>query len=223
MNKVTFNDRWIVEEVFKGMKNGFFIEAGAWDGRAGSCTYVLEKELDWTGILIEPMPLYFTDLKNNRPNSICVNKGLSSYPGSLEYYHFDGWAGYNGFPSLNKFGEAQWWDKVNSNVKGVVPQKYNIECVTLYNTLIENNAPKVIDYLCLDTEGSELEILKNFPFDKYKFKTISIEFSPQPLTDILIKNDYMQVTNSFSDGPWEHYFIHKDYLKIEYMVNDNIS
>jgi len=221
MNKVTFNDRWIVEEVFKGMRNGFYVEVGAGDGMAGSCTYVLEKELGWTGILVEPLLSSFQKLKEIRKNSKCINNGLSSSPEVLKYYHFDDWGGYNGFPSLNKFGEEQWWKKVNDNVKGAVAQEQQIECVTLSSVLMDNDAPEIIDYLCLDIEGAELEVMKDFPFHKYKFKTISIEFSPQPLTDILIKNGYRQVVNPFNDVIWEHYFVHKDYLKLEYIANDN--
>lgn len=219
MNKVTFNDRWIVEEVFKGMRNGFYVEVGAGDGMAGSCTYVLEKELGWTGILVEPLLSSFQKLKEIRKNSKCINNGLSSSPEVLKYYHFDDWGGYNGFPSLNKFGENQWWEKAKDGAKDTVAQEQDIECVTLDSVLMENNAPKTIDYLCLDIEGAELEVMKDFPFDKYKFKTISIELSPPPLTDILTKNGYIQVLNPFSEVSWEHYFIHRDFLNIQYLVN----
>ncbi len=221
MNKVTFNDRWIVEEVFNRMKNGFYVEVGAGDGVHGSCTYVLEKELEWTGILVEPLSSSFHNLKKIRKNSRCVNKGISSSPETLKYYHFDGWAGYNGFPSLNKFGEDQWWQKIKNGTNGAVAQEQHVECVTLDSVLMNNNAPKVIDYLCLDIEGAELEVMKDFPFCKYKFKAISIELSTPLLTDILIKNSYRQVLNPFNEVSWEHYFIHQDFLNIQYLVNED--
>ncbi len=48
------NDRWIVECVFPGKQNGYFLEAGAANGIWGSSCYVLEQELNWTGICVEP-------------------------------------------------------------------------------------------------------------------------------------------------------------------------
>ena len=54
-NDDTFNDRWVIEDVFPGKRRGFFIEAGAVMGKWGSSTYLLETELDWPGILVEPV------------------------------------------------------------------------------------------------------------------------------------------------------------------------
>ena len=51
------------------------------------------------------------------------------------------------------------------------------------------NAPKVIDYLSLDVEGAELEVLKNFPFKKYKFLSMKIERPSKELNKILFKMD----------------------------------
>jgi hypothetical protein len=74
----TGNDRWIAEYIFPGIKEGFFLEAGAANGKEASSCYVLEKELGWTGICIEPHDDFFKRLVQNRPNSTCVNKCLSN-------------------------------------------------------------------------------------------------------------------------------------------------
>ena len=46
---------------------------------------------------------------------------------------------------------------------------------TLTTIMNENNAPTFIDYLSIDTEGSELKILEGIDFDKYTFGYINIE------------------------------------------------
>ena len=46
---------------------------------------------------------------------------------------------------------------------------------TLNSILLDSKAPKVIDFLSIDVEGSELEILKGIDFDNFKFKYILIE------------------------------------------------
>ena len=58
-NLNTWNDKWIAEEVFPGTREGFYVEAGACNGVGCSSTYVLEKELGWKGVLVEPDPIFF--------------------------------------------------------------------------------------------------------------------------------------------------------------------
>jgi hypothetical protein len=52
---------------------------------------------------------------------------------------------------------------------------YNVETISLLDMLDKYNAPSIIDYMSIDTEGSEYEILKAFDFNRYKFKVISCE------------------------------------------------
>ena len=54
-------------------------------------------------------------------------------------------------------------------------RKYKVKTISLEKLLDKYNAPKMIDYLSIDTEGSEFEILSNFNFEKYKFKVITCE------------------------------------------------
>jgi len=219
-NLNTWNDKWIAEEVFPGTREGFYVEAGACNGVGCSSTYVLEKELGWKGVLVEPDPIFFGGgLENNRPDSICVNKGLAGEAKSADFYSIDDtWGGYNGFPSLHKFGEEAWWKKVNRMHPDKTHTKTSIECVTLYNLLCENNAPDIIDYLALDIEGAELDVLRAFPFNEYRFKAISIELSPRELTNLLIKNGYIPVINPFCEVYHEDYFIHKEHIDIRYKI-----
>ena len=72
----------MLEKVLKkylNFKNGYFIEVGAHDGVFQSNTLNLEKELGWTGLLIEPSLNAFLDCVKNRPNSKCLNIALTSY------------------------------------------------------------------------------------------------------------------------------------------------
>ena len=64
---------------FLNFRNGFFIEVGAHDGIFQSNTLSLEKDLGWTGILIEPSISAYLDCVKNRPNSKCINTALTSF------------------------------------------------------------------------------------------------------------------------------------------------
>jgi hypothetical protein len=52
---------------------------------------------------------------------------------------------------------------------------YSVKTVSLYDLLERNNAPKQIDFLSIDTEGSEFDILNSFNFEKYSFRIITCE------------------------------------------------
>ena len=67
-----------VAKLFKNKKNGFFIEAGAYDGEKFSNTLLFETNLNWTGILIEPNPKYFEDLLNKNRNAYAIKTCLSA-------------------------------------------------------------------------------------------------------------------------------------------------
>ena len=55
------------------------------------------------------------------------------------------------------------------------------------------NAPKIIDYLSFDVEGTEERVLKDFPFSEYTFLTMSIERPSEKLKEMLNQNGYIEV------------------------------
>ena len=64
-------------KLFKGKKNGFFIEAGAFDGQVFSNTLLLEMNYNWTGLLIEPNPKAFQELLAKNRKSYAMESCLS--------------------------------------------------------------------------------------------------------------------------------------------------
>tara|TARA_R110002167_G_scaffold338753_1_gene546425 strand:- start:76 stop:777 length:702 start_codon:yes stop_codon:yes gene_type:complete len=224
LNTETWNDRWIVEHVFNEKPNGFFVEVGANDGMAYSPTYVLEKFLNWTGILIEPNPAFFegekyTPLNKVRFQSKCYNVGISNKNEESIFISIEGHKnGYSGFPKLNKWGEDQWRQRISSVLETHDTHEINIPCKRLDTVLKEADAPKVIDYLSLDIEGSEEAALIDFPFDEFKFKAISLESCTFDLTSLLKDNGYFPVINPFCESKHEEFFIHSDFLEINYKI-----
>lgn len=182
---------------YKNIRNGFFIEIGASDGINLSNTYLLETEYNWKGICVEPLPNKINILKINRPNSICIEKAV-----------------YNESNLSLKFDIANNCDLlsgISDNInrhKEIVDQNKTIiyvETISLNDILEQNNAPNFINYMSLDTEGSELEILKSCNFNKYKFGLIDVEHNyVQPIRteirNLLEKNGYKFIReNQFDD------------------------
>jgi len=202
-NKETNNDKWVLS-LLKNKKDGYFIEAGAWDGVIASSSYVLEKYYGWKGLLIEPGPA-FLDLKKNRPKSICINKILLDKKSFEKFIVFRNLYGYNCTKENYILNQEKILKAYGD--KDFSFEEINIETVPLADLLEEYNAPKIIDYLTLDIEGSEFRVLKNFPFEKYKIRCIAIEGSE--CDELLISKGYKKVNNKYNiNAPWESYFIY---------------
>jgi|TARA_B110000908_G_C10051941_1_gene356607 FkbM family methyltransferase len=140
--------------------NGIFIELGANNGLLQSNTAFFEKELNWTGILIEPSVRGFELCKKNRPSSICLNYACVSKEYSEEFIYGD-------FKHNHPMG----------SVNGIRRRKKDltkVKAITLEKILDEHNYT-TIDFLSLDTEGYELNILKGLNLDKYRPKFMLIE------------------------------------------------
>ena len=183
-------------------KEGFFIEIGASDGIELSNTFLLETYYNWKGICVEPVPEKFELLVNNRVNSKCCNKPIYNESDlTVEFdiaQNFDLLSGISANIDVHK-------EKVNAN-------KTTIQLKTLsFNDLLDRyNAPAFIDYLSLDTEGSEYEILKNFNFNKYIFGLIDVEHNyVEPkrthIRELLIRNNYIYI----GENDWDDYYKHK--------------
>ena len=224
-NHHTWNDRWIAEQVFPKKEAGFFVEVGAGDGINGSTTYFLEKNLNWNGILVEPYPLWVANMSSVRPKSSVVDCCASSQNGHVDYFEFTtrGMEGFSFAPELSP-NHQHWLDVNHRYDKGGfysmrnqyieldhVKSAYSIikkRTLTLQKILEDNNAPSVIDYLSIDIEGAEYSLLKDFPFDKFTFKAISIE--RDMCRDILLNNGYRESSNPFSESDCEFYFLAKE-------------
>jgi FkbM family methyltransferase len=166
-------------------KNGFFVEFGATNGIDLSNSYLLEKEYGWTGILAEPAKLWHKELLNNRKSIIdtrCVWKETGV---KLDFNETES-------AELSTLCEYSNSDlHAEKRKKG---KSYPVETITLTDLLTQHHAPRYIDYLSIDTEGSEYDILKNFSFEKYRFKIITCEHNysstRERIFELLSKNGY---------------------------------
>jgi hypothetical protein len=85
---------------------------------------------------------------------------------------------------------------------------YDVETVTLMDLLSDHQAPRFIDFLSIDTEGSEYEILKEFDFSKYSFGVICVEHNftenRERISNLLTRNGYSQVFGEYSE--WDDWY-----------------
>ena len=81
---------------------------------------------------------------------------------------------------------------------------------------------KQIDYISIDTEGSEFEILKNFDFKKRNIEIFTIEHNfieekRDKIFKIMTKNDYKRVFENLSH--WDDWYVRKDNAVLKSMID----
>ena len=152
-------DTYLTTNIYPDKKTGYFVEVGAYDGVNMSNTLMLEK-MGWRGVCIEPNPRYFEKLKQART---CALSDCAVYTKDDEYVDFmDDPSG--GCSSIKE-------TDTSNNRFDII----KVRTKTLATILSENNAPPFIEYLSIDTEGSEPAILEQHDFEKYKFGYICVE------------------------------------------------
>lgn len=178
-----------------GLKEGgFFVEFGATNGIHLSNTYLLEKEFGWNGIVAEPAMQWHTDLRNNRSCHIeidCVWKESNAHLLFNE-------ASYGELSTLDAYSSSDLHSTNRTHGK-----KYEVSTISLVDMLDKYRAPRTIDYLSIDTEGSEYEILASFDFSKYQFRVITCEHNYESLREkifsLLTKNGYVRKYEELSE------------------------
>ena len=164
-------------------RNGFFVEFGATDGVALSNTYLLENRFDWRGIVAEPLKSKYSELIKNRT---CHVEDLCVWSESGKVLEFNE-APNSDLSTIKEFSSS---DLHSESRRG--GNIFNVKTISLFDLLEKYNAPRSIDYLSIDTEGSEFEILKNFDFEKYAFKVITCEHNHGDMRDKI----YTLLTNA---------------------------
>ena len=169
-------DLFVLSEV-EYKKSGYFVEFGAANGIDLSNTYLLETEFSWTGILAEPAKGWEKRLHANRPNSsietLCVWKDSNS---SVKFNETDVLE----LSTIDVFSDKDGHRNTRS-----AGRKYEVQTISLNDLLIKHRAPKYIEYLSVDTEGSEYEILKAFSFDEFSFGIITVEHNYTPQRELI--------------------------------------
>ncbi len=183
------------------IKNGVFIEAGANDGISQSNTILYERKFGWKGLLIEPIPELAKKCKLNRPKSIVESCALVSNDFKESFVTMR----YSNLMTLVKGGmktkeEEDEHIKTGTEMKNIKTYEVDVPSSTLSNLLSKNSINKV-DFISLDVEGYELEVLKGLDFKKYKPSFILIEARYKEDIDSFMKSvDYKEIDQlSFHD------------------------
>jgi FkbM family methyltransferase len=179
-------DKWVLETVFPGVKDGFFLDVGSGDGTSLSNTKALE-ERGWRGLCIDPFP------KNMQDRSCQMLKEVVfSETGKRVRFQASGDVG----------GVADTLGRWKGEALGSA--SVELTTVTLGDILERTKAPPFIHFVSLDIEGAELEALKGFPFDKYKIGAMAVEHNEEEpkrteIETLMTRHGYRKVHSWYQD------------------------
>lgn len=181
-------DRTVVD-LFKGKRNGFFVDLAAMEAVDFSNTLTLEQEYLWDGICIEANPKYYAMLYHRKCLVVQATVGHSDNQ-QVEFAFRDGLGGIigNGFDN----------DARNQGV-----QVTTVSLASIFQTLA---VPQEIDYMSLDIEGAEEWVFESFPWDRYRVSLFTVERPKTKMKAILQAQGYHYVRNhgDYGDEMWIH-------------------
>lgn len=204
-SKGRFLDRRL-DDIFGQKERGYFIELGANDGLTQSNTAFFEKSRGWRGVLIEPSLSAYKMCLTRRPKSRCFHCACvgPDFEGTTVRGDFNG----------------HLMNSINGTRLGSAAS-VSVRARTLESVLDEAGAPAAPDFLSLDCEGAELDILRGMNLERYRPHYMLIEvYNNQydELVAFLAANNYRLVCNfseyNRTDNPfWDG--THNDYLFLD--------
>ena len=167
-------DRYLEENVFKGHKNGIYVDVGAYDGIDINNTLYFEKYNNWTGINIEPIKKIFDNLVINRPNNINLNCAVCNNDGETDFFcntgHTEMISGIKHTMDVRHLQRTEY----ENNIMGSTTEIIKVNTQKL-ETIFDKNNITHVNYLSIDVEGAEFEVIKSINFDKVFIDVIGFE------------------------------------------------
>ncbi|MCB5199693.1 methyltransferase, FkbM family [Loktanella sp. DSM 29012] len=169
-------DLWCLFEL-DGKREGYFVDFGATNGTTMSNSMILERNFDWKGIVAEPNPIFHENLARARECHISHKCVHSSTGDTMEFLMA-------ARPMFSRLADAS--DGLEFE-EGGVEERIKVETITLNDLLDEYDAPDVIDFISIDTEGSEMDIMEKFDFGPRHVRLFAIEHNHEERRDHILE------------------------------------
>jgi FkbM family methyltransferase len=184
-------------------ENGVFVEVGAFDGKTWSNTYTLAA-LGWRGLYVEPNPEYAAQCRANHaahPGVAVEQVAAGPYPGTARLY-------LGGSVSTISPDTVDVYRTVPTlSFTGLSRDRYiDVEVRRLDGLLTAHNIAPGFDLLVVDTEGTELDVLRGLDLAKWQPKMAIIE----------VHEDFPQPEMSWKAIPVGQYFARQGYQKVHH-------
>lgn len=192
-------DKFLEENIFKGYKYGFFIDVGANDGKTINNTLYFEKYNNWNGINIEPIYATYKQLCINRPYCINLNTAVYDTAKTVDFISNEGYT--NMISGIRESYDSRHLNRLQYELQqfGGTSSIIQIQTIRLED-VCNLHYVNHINYLSIDVEGAEYNVIKSINFDKVFIDIIGFENNYEentiPIIKYLIDNDYIVIKKS---------------------------
>ena len=197
----------IVDYIFKNKKNGFYLDIGAQHPVSNNNTYLLFKK-GWSGINIDLDEKNIDLFEIARPKDLNLRYAISDSEKEVDLFF------YHESSPINTLSE-----NVSNFQRAKVKKIKKIQTKILDNVLDELNLEHHIDYMNIDVEGHEDQVLKGFNIKKYKPSVISVEYLDLNMKKLEFKNN--DINNLLNSNLYK-YFTQNDYYFVNWLHGDLI-
>ena len=202
-NSQLFQDIWVLYET-RGKKSGYFVEFGACNGKTLSNSFNLEKKHQWNGIVAEPGKIWRDGIFADR-NCIVSTKCIYTSTGEIVTF--------NETPNAELSTIESYSKNDTHAILREQGERHLVETIRLGDLLKQSKSPREIDYLSIDTEGSEFDILADHDFDEYYFNLISVEHNGtenrEKIYELLTSKGYRRKFTRISN--FDDWYVRADY------------
>jgi FkbM family methyltransferase len=199
-------DRFLLENFFRGKRNRVFLDIGAYDGETYSNTAFFERTMGWTGLCVEPLPSAFAKLSATR-TAICENVCLGDCEGEADFLEADDLGGPNEamFSGLSTHFDPRHVIRIEAMTKSRIVRRVKL---TKLSSLLSRHNLFDIDYCSLDTEGSEPAILSDFDPKRFRIDVFTIEnnWDGEEIPRLMAEKGY----DFFAKLEWDYVFKRRD-------------
>lgn len=165
-------DTFAYNNFFFRVTNGLIVESGALDGLVVSTTHPFVSALGWHAVHIEPQPLSFARLKENRPDGLNIHAALCDLPTPLHYATHYPWPKVGG---IWEFMSDQHRSRIFAGMTDIEFASLPLVSCSLLTPLLAYFNISHVNFWVLDTEGGELRILQTIAVSKLYVDVIAIE------------------------------------------------
>jgi FkbM family methyltransferase len=195
-------DEFLEETIFKGFRDGFFVDVGAHDGISINNTLFFEKERGWKGINVEPIPEVYARLSDNRPACCNINCAVSETNGTAEFIQNCGYS--EMISGLKEHYDPRHSARLSRELAAHGGETRTITVPTRrLDDIITEHGVAHVHYLSIDVEGAEFSVIKSIDFSSVFIDVIGFENNYQdsasPIVRYLFEKGYKLLPHRSAD------------------------
>lgn len=200
-------DKLVAEQLLPDLRSGVFVEIGAHDGMTYSNTLYLERERGWSGIAVEPIPAVFDRLQRNR-RCQCLNGCVGKVDGAVRFQILDGYS--QMLSGIVDEYDERHLDRIQRELleHGGEAHEIEVQCYSM-SSLLGLYGITTIDYLSIDVEGGEHDVLLGLDFSHVTVKVIGVEnnYRDARIPRLLVRNGYV-----FHALAGDEFYVHRSVM-----------